>query len=315
MLGSSPHRGERPGAPLTEVIRQATARLADAGVASPRADAVTLLAHVLDCDPGELARRVILRHTLPADRAPRFAALLQRRCAREPLQHLTGRAPFRRLELAVGPGVFVPRPETEIVAGLAVGACAGLPRPLVVDLCTGSACLALALADEVPGAVVHAVDLSEEALAWARRNVEASGLPLTLHHDDVTGDLPTLAELRGRVDVVVSNPPYIPPDAVPVDVEVARHDPAEALYGLGEDGLHVPRAVVAAAARLLRPGGVLVLEHADVQSDALVAHLRGAPAGAEATGGDWCDVTAHRDLTGRPRAVRARRTGAHLSAS
>lgn len=298
-----------PGGPLSEVLRQATTRLAAAGVASPRADATTLLAFVLECDPGELQRRAILGQALPADLAPRFAALLTRRCAREPLQHLTGRAPFRRLDLAVGPGVFVPRPETEVVADLAIAACSGLPRPLVVDLCTGSACLALALADEVPGAQVHAVELSAEALAWARRNVEATGLPVTIHHDDVTGDLATLADLRGRVDVVVSNPPYVPPDAVPVDVEVARHDPEQALYGLGEDGLQIPRAVVAAAARLLRPGGVLVVEHADVQSDVLVAHLSGAREPEDAEGAVWTDVTAHADLTGRPRAVRARRAG------
>jgi len=302
--GRAPQDG---GAPLAEGLRQAGARLADAGVASPRADAATLLAFVLEIDTGELQRRAILGRRLPADLAPRFAALLDRRCAREPLQHLTGTAPFRRLELAVGPGVFVPRPETETVADLALAACAGLDRPVVVDLCTGSGALALAIADEVPGARVHAVETSPEALPWARRNIAATGLPVTLHDDDVTGDLPTVASLRGTVDVVVSNPPYIPPGAIPVDAEVAHHDPPQALYGGGDDGLDVPRAVVGAAALLLRPGGTLVMEHADVQSDALLAHLE--------ADGAWTEATAHTDLTGRPRAVRARRTGATGRAS
>jgi len=296
-------------APIAEVLRHARTRLAEAGVASPRVDASTLLAFVLEVDGGELQRRAILGHGLPPGLAPRFAALLDRRCAREPLQHLTGRAPFRRLDLAVGPGVFVPRPETELVADLAITACTGAARPLVVDLCTGSGCLALALADEVPGAEVHAVEVSEDALPWARRNIEATGLGVLLHYDDVTGPLDTLADLRGSVDVVVSNPPYVPPDAVPVDVEVARHDPRAALYGGGEDGLEIPRAVIAAAARLLRPGGSLVIEHADVQSAALVAHLEVAQTGA------WTDVAAHTDLTGRPRAVTARRAGPRVEAS
>ncbi|GAB47039.1 peptide chain release factor N(5)-glutamine methyltransferase [Mobilicoccus pelagius] len=295
------------GAPLAEVLRHTRSRLVEAGVASPHADAHSLLAFVLEIDTGELQRRAVLGRRFPADLAPRFAALLDRRCAREPLQHLTGTAPFRRLDLAVGPGVFVPRPETETVADLAIAACAGIDRPVVVDLCTGSGALALAIADEVPGSRVHAVETSSEALPWARRNIAGTGLPVTLHDDDVTGDLPTVAPLRGTVDVVVSNPPYIPPGAIPVDAEVARHDPPRALYGGGDDGLEIPRAVAHAAAPLLRPGGVLVMEHADVQSDALVAHLRAGEA--------WTDVTAHTDLTDRPRAVRARRTDASGRAS
>ncbi len=280
-------------------------RLTDAGVTSPRADAATLLAFVLETDTGELHRRVILGRDLPAELAPRFAELLDRRCAREPLQHLTGTAPFRRLDLAVGPGVFVPRPETEVVAGLAIEALAG--GGVCVDLCTGSAAIALAVADEVPGATVHAVELSPAAVTWAAANIEATGLPVTLHEDDVTGRLDSLAELRGRVDVVVSNPPYIPSDAVPVDVEVADHDPTEALYGGGVDGLEIPRAVIEAAAALLVEGGMIVMEHADVQSDVLVAVL--------AADERWRDVAAHADLTGRPRAVSARRTSIHQVAS
>ncbi|GMA38703.1 peptide chain release factor N(5)-glutamine methyltransferase [Mobilicoccus caccae] len=290
-------------ADLREVVRQATARLSTAGVATPRVDACALLAFVLEVEVGELERRIVLGHGLPVDLAARFAALLERRCAREPLQHLTGRAGFRRLDLAVGPGVFVPRPETEVVAGLAIEELtrrdAG-ERLVAVDLCTGSGAIALALADEVPGVEVHAVEVSEAALVWTRRNIEETGLPVALHADDVTGRLDTLADLRGRVAVVVSNPPYIPPDAVPIDVEVAGHDPHEALYGGGRDGLDVPRAVVAAAAALLVPGGLLVMEHADVQSGTLTDLLSADDA--------WQDVAAHTDLTGRPRAVAARRT-------
>lgn len=292
-------------APLSTVLRQATARLAAAGVATPRADVTALLALVLETDASEVHRLSLLGRGLPAQSAPRFASLLERRCRREPLQHLTGRAPFRRLEVEVGPGVFVPRPETEVVAGVAVDE---LRRridvgeaPTAVDLCTGSAAIALALADEAPGACVHAVELSDEALVWARRNVEMTGLPVSLHADDVTGDLPSLRALRGRVAVVVSNPPYIPPEAVPVDVEVAEHDPRMALYGGGIDGLEVPRAVVDAAAALLAEGGLLVMEHADVQSAALVEALSVDPR--------WREVTPHADLTGRPRLVSARRAG------
>lgn len=296
------------GAPLAEVLRQATARLAAAGVATPRADATTLLAHVVEVDTGELARLAILGRRLAPEVAPRFAALMDRRCEREPLQHLTGRAPFRGIELAVGPGVFVPRPETEVVAGHAIDEltrvrATGRSETTAVDLCTGSGAIALAIADEVPGVRVVAVEFSDDALIWARQNVEArrpvTGGGVELVRADVTTDLPQLGDLRGRVDVVVSNPPYIPPDAVPVDVEVARHDPHAALYGLGEDGLQVPRAVAERAADLLRPDGLFVMEHADVQSDAMVAHLAADPR--------WTEVAAHEDLTGRPRYVSARR--------
>ncbi|MDO5629768.1 MAG: peptide chain release factor N(5)-glutamine methyltransferase [Mobilicoccus sp.] len=292
-------------APLDVVLAHTRTRLTRAGITSADAEARVLLAHMLGVDRGELARRLILGGHLPADVAPTFAALVSRRCAREPLQHLTGLAAFRRLELHVGPGVFVPRPETEVVAGLAIDALRLVDgrRPIAVDLCTGSGAIALALADEVPEAIVHAVELSQDALAWTRRNVEHTGLEVTVHAGDATdarfAAVPELAALTGTVDVVVSNPPYIPSDMVPVDVEVAEHDPHQALYGGGDDGLDIPRRVLAAAAALLRPGGVVVMEHADTQSDALVGHLRAA--------GGWREVTAHDDLTGRPRAVSARR--------
>src|SRR5690606_16899961 len=182
--------------------------------------------------------------------------LVERRAAREPLQHLVGSAGFRGIELLVGPGVFVPRPETEQVAGAAIDAAERVVRErgraVVVDLCTGSGAIALAVAAEVPAARVHAVELDTAALGWARRNLEAS--PDRDRVGVLRGDARTaLVELDGTVDVVVANPPYIPPDAEPVDPEVRDHDPAVALYGLGPDGLEVPRGIVRAAARLLRP--------------------------------------------------------------
>nr|WP_205709120.1 peptide chain release factor N(5)-glutamine methyltransferase [Kineococcus siccus] len=279
------------------MLAEATGRLAAAGVPSPRADAEVLLAHALGVDRGRLG--VLAALGGPAPDAGRFADLLDQRADRVPLQHLTGRAGFRALELLVGPGVFVPRPETEGVAQLAVDEAGRLAaaggRPVVVDLCTGSGAIALAVATEVPQASVHAVELDPLAHAWAQRNAEHTGVELDLR----LGDAATaFGDLDARVDVVVSNPPYVPPGAVPQEREVAEHDPEVALYGGGDDGLEVPRRVVAAAARLLRPGGLVVVEHAEVQEH-----------GARRMFGDasWRDVAGHHDLTGRPRSTTARR--------
>ncbi|GAA1862053.1 peptide chain release factor N(5)-glutamine methyltransferase [Myceligenerans crystallogenes] len=278
------------------LIRQATLTLSDAGVPSPRVDAELLLAHVLAVDPGEVRRRAVMGAPVSDDDAARFATLLTRRAAREPLQHLTGEAHFRHLTLAVGPGVFVPRPETEQVAQTAIDEALRLPASVVVDLCTGSGAIALAVATEVPSARVYAVELDAGAHEWAARNVAAVGAPVHL----VKGDARTaLRELDGTTDVVVSNPPYVPPDAVPRDPEVAEHDPAIALYGLGADGLEVPRGIAAAAARLLRPGGLFVMEHAEVQAAS-------ARAVVDATG-SFEPAETRDDLTGRPRMVIARR--------
>lgn len=279
-------------APVRALLTTAATLLREAGVASPDHDAAELLAFVLGTTRGRLP----LVEEVPPSAVEQYDALLARRAAREPLQHLTGVAHFRFVELAVGPGVFVPRPETELLAGWAVEQAAALEHPVVVDLCTGSGAIAIAVAREVPHAEVHAVELDEQALAWAARNVSA----LTPRVDLRAGDAGTaFPDLDGLVDVVVSNPPYVPPGAVPVDPEVRDHDPAVALYGLGPDGLQVPRAVVAAAARLLRPAGLLVVEHADVQQDALCLVLT--------TAGQWDDVAGHRDLTERPRYLTARR--------
>jgi release factor glutamine methyltransferase len=274
----------------------ATRALADEGVPSPEADALALAAFVLGSDVADVRRRMVLADEADAGFVDRYAGLVSERRARVPLQHLTGRAGFRRLDLAVGPGVFVPRPETELVAGIAIAEARGRATPTVVDLCTGSGAIALAVADEVPGARVHAVELGPEAHAWAERNVADTRLPVDLRLGDATTAFP---ELEGQVDVVVSNPPYIPTGMVPLDPEVRDHDPELALYGGSEDGLRIPLAVAARGARLLRPGGLLVMEHADSQGESLPAALHRTC--------HWQDVTDHPDLTGRPRAVTARR--------
>ena len=274
------------------LVAEAVRRLADAGVASPETDAEILLAHVLGTDRSRL---VLVDEVADGDRAA-YDALVGRRAAREPLQHLTGRAYFRHVELAVGPGVFVPRPETELLAGWAVDQASGLGSsraPVVVDLGTGSGAIAKAVADEVPHARVHAVELDEAAHGWATTNLAGTGVDLRL------GDLGTaFDDLAGRVDVVVSNPPYIPLDAwESVALEVRDHDPALALWS-GADGLDAMRVVEARAALLLAPGGVVGVEHADAQGES-------APAVFAATG-RWADVRDHRDLAGRPRFVTAR---------
>jgi release factor glutamine methyltransferase len=219
-----------------------------------------------------------------------------------PLQHLTGTAPFRHLELAVGPGVFVPRPETELIAGWVLDRIAGLAAPTVVDLGTGSGAIALSVANEHPGARVVAVERDAGAIEWTRHNAAtraaAGDTPVEVRSGDMT-DRSLLRVLDGRVDVVVSNPPYVP-DGARLPREVADHDPPLALWG-GPDGLDVVRGLLRTAARLLRPGGWLGIEHADQQGSALPALVRG--------GGRWAEVIDHPDLAGRPRYTTARLTG------
>ncbi|GAB3196425.1 peptide chain release factor N(5)-glutamine methyltransferase [Nocardioides hungaricus] len=274
------------------LLFEAVARLRGAGVASPEHDAAELLAHVLGTTRAGLA---LVDDVGPAA-AERYAALLDRREDREPLQHLTGVAWFRHVELAVGPGVFVPRPETELLAGWAIEhlvSTGSTDGGVVADLCTGSGAIAKAVKDEVPGAEVHAVELSEEALAWAARNLAGTGVDLR------RGDLATaLDDLAGAVDVITCNPPYVPLEAwESVAPEARDHDPHLALFS-GADGLDAIRVLADRAAALLRPGGVVGCEHADVQGES-------APAVFAATG-RWADVRDHRDLAGRPRFTTAR---------
>lgn len=275
---------------VRETLAAATQRLRDAGLEAPRADAEILAAHVL----GVRQARVALTEAFTAAQVEAYDAAVERRAAHEPVQHITGTAYFRHLTLAVGPGVFVPRPETESLAGWVVDALAGRDDTVVVDLCTGSAAVALAVATERPGAAVHAVEVDERAHAWARRNVDAvAPHAVHLHLGDVRD---ALHDLDGSVDVVVANPPYVPAGAaVPADV---RRDPGLALYA-GTDGLDGVRLVAEAAARLLAPGGLLACEHDDGHGEAAPALLRHL--------GGWTGVRDHDDLAGRPRFVTATR--------
>lgn len=272
-----------------ELVERASSALEQAGVASPRYDAEELLAHVT----GVQRMRLRFVDAVSSGDEQAYADLVARRAKREPLQHLIGEAPFRHVMVKVGPGVFVPRPETEIVAGWVIETARQLSEnPVVVDLCTGSGAIALAIATELPGARVYACELDPGAHAWAERNL--AGNPVTLALGDAADAFP---ELDGTVDVVVSNPPYIPMDAYEsVEPEVRDHDPALALWS-GPDGLDAVRVVERSAARLLRPGGWAVVEHADVQGET-------APAVFAATGA-WTNVRDNPDLSGKARFVTA----------
>lgn len=274
---------------LRERRREWSARLAEAGVESPDSDVTLLLSHVLETSPGNL----VLVDDLSPEQAATVEDLVARRAERVPLQHLTGRAWFRHVELEVGPGVFVPRPETELLAGWAVEACAGLESPVVIDLCTGSGAIAKAVADELPHARVHAVEMDPDAHRWAERNLSGTEVDLRL------GDMASaFDDLAGEVDVVVCNPPYIPLEAWESVAREARdHDPHLALFS-GQDGLDAMRVLEERAALLLRPGGAVGAEHADVQGES-------AP-GVFVAAGRWSDVRDHRDLAGRARFLTAR---------
>ena len=275
---------------LSPIVAAAADELAEAGVASPRADAELIAAHVLEVPRGRLA----LIESLRPDQLHRFTTLVAERARRIPLQHLLGTAAFRHLELAVGDGVFVPRPETELLAGWGIERTP--PRGVVVDLCSGTGAIALAVADESKAARVIAVERSRVALDYLRRN--AIPFPsVEVVEGDVTDPALLTAE-HGAVDVLLCNPPYVP-DGTEVPPEVADHDPAEAVFG-GADGLAVIRPVIALAAVLLKPGGVVGVEHDDVHGDAVPSLLR--------ADGRFDQVTAHPDYSGRPRFATARRT-------
>ena len=285
------------GEELAQVLAHATAALAQ--VPSPRVDAELLAAHLLHGGSrAELQRALLMGERLTPAQVAEYEALVARRASREPLQHITGSAPFYRLELSVGPGVFVPRPETELLveealkvlsarAKSASGTASATGAPRVVDLCTGSGAIAAAIKSELPNAQVFAVELSEEAIPYTRKNLEPLGVHL------VQGDaLTALPELAGTFDAVLSNPPYIPPANVPADPEAALHDPDMALYGGGEDGMQMPSAIAARAYELLAPGGFFMMEHDDTQEGAVAELLA-------RVGFERCYPV--RDLNGRPR--------------
>ncbi|GAA1118437.1 peptide chain release factor N(5)-glutamine methyltransferase [Citricoccus alkalitolerans] len=284
---------------LESLLRSSTELLAAAGVDSPRADAELLAAHVLGASRGEVAAWAIAGRRLDPLQSVDLRRLSISRATRTPLQYLTGTTTFRSVELKVGHGVFLPRPETELVAGAAIDAARAAgdrttANPLVVDLCTGSGAIAAAVATEVPGATVHAVEADPEAAWWAAANLAPRGV--ALHVADAATALP---DLDGRADVVVSNPPYVPDGRIPAQAE-ARRDPGLALYGGGADGMRVPTVVAATAARLLRPGGTLVMEHDDTQGELVAALLR--------RDGLFRGIRTQEDLNGRPRYTIAART-------
>jgi release factor glutamine methyltransferase len=283
---------------LDLLLRDAVASLAAAGVPDPRVDAELLAGYVMSLSRGAVQAAAIRGDAVSGEDAAALAALVARRAAREPLQHLTGRAPFRHLELEVGPGVFVPRPETELLAQLAIDALRAdaSPAPVAVDLGTGSGAIAIAMATEVPYARVHAIERSPEAFAWAARNA-ARLAPDNL--DVIMGDLAeaavSLAGLAGSVSVVASNPPYVPDDAIPRDPEVRLFDPPQALYG-GPDGLDVVRVLSGVGLVLARPGGLIAIEHGEWQGEDVRAVL---------TRDGWRAAATHPDLTTRDRVTTA----------
>jgi release factor glutamine methyltransferase len=275
-------------------VGRATERLAEAGFASPRGEAEQIAAAIHQVKRTQL-------HTVP-DSAfdARYWEAVNRRVTGEPLQHVTGLAFFRYLELRVGPGVFVPRPETEVVAGWAIDRLHDMDvkDPIVVDLGTGSGAIALSIAQEVPRSRVHAVEKDPTAYIYAARNVEESDERgrVRLHLAALGSALP---ELDGTVDLVISNPPYIPmSEWEHVAPEARDYDPPEALWGGGDDGLDAMREVERTARRLLRPGGFSVVEHSDLQGASVYWIF------TEDNG--WRDVTNHRDLARRDRFVTAR---------
>lgn len=274
---------------LRRAIDSATTVLAAAGIDSAHCDAEKLAVHLAGTDRGRLALAD------PPDDVffTRYRDVVSARARRVPLQHLTGTAAFGPVTLHVGPGVFVPRPETESILEWATAQRLGT-RPVIVDLCTGSGALALALSQHWPVARVLGVDDSDAALDYARRNCAGTALEL-VHADVATPGL--LTELDGQVDLVVANPPYIPDGAL-LEPEVAQHDPHHALFG-GPDGMTVIAAVTRLAGRWLRPGGVFAVEHDETTSSLTVELVSGTEL--------FEDIVSRRDLVGRPRFVTSRR--------
>ena len=280
---------------IIEALAEAGDSLSSVGIASPQAEARQLVAHVLGCNLAELDLRLTFGFDLSTKQAAALHQLLERRLSREPLQHILGKAPFRYLELTVGPGVFVPRPETEAVCELAITALRAITnrQPLALDIGTGSGAIAAALATETAARVI-AIELSPAAAEYAAKNFAELSAAVELRVGDFRDKS---SDLFGLLDVLISNPPYIPESAVPIDTEVRDYDPDLALYS-GPDGLDLIRELAVFGLLLLKPGGKLILEHADGQSDAVVELLLSS---------GWSDVLPHPDATGRLRAVTANR--------
>lgn len=314
---------------VRDLLVDAERRLTNVGVPSPNVDAAEIIAYALGTTRG----RMILQDPVNSEQRVAIEQMLTRRLTRVPLQHLVGSTGFRHLDIAVGPGVFIPRPETELVAEAAIRELAEQPvaSRIAVDLCTGSGAIAIALGTEVDHSRVYAVELSEDAIGWTRRNVAAYDEQLTslgsrvevFQHDATTAAEPEgpLARFVGQVSVVVTNPPYIPAGMIPREPEVRDHEPRMALYG-GDDGLDVVRGVLRTAAILLKPGGLLVVEHADVQG--ADAGMSGVPGVARAMTADhivaaqshtaagapvWTDVVDRIDFNRLPRFTICRRAG------
>ncbi len=283
-------------------VAEAQRVLTDAGVASARVDAELLAAHVLGVPRGRLPMVPLVDPSV----VEALRMLVSRRALRVPLQHLTGTAPMGAIDVAVGPGVFIPRPETEVLLAWGLAALRGVAQPLVIDLCTGSGALALALAHARPDAQVHAVERDPVALSWARRNLDtraaAGDTPVVLYAGDIA-DPGLLGALDGMAHLVLCNPPYVPVGAL-VAPEVALHDPPAAVFA-GPDGLAVIGDVVRTGTRLLREGGSIAIEHDDSHAVAVPALLAARRV--------LTDVADHVDLAGRPRFATARRVALPVS--
>lgn len=279
-----------------DVIRDAAVQLREAGIETPEHDAKLLLAEAAGVELRDVDKALLMGEELgTAEQLARFQSMLARRAKREPLQYITGHAPFRYLDLKVGPGVFIPRPETETVvqAGLDWLTEHGMIHPRVVDLCAGSGAIGLSVVSEVPGSQVWAVELSLNTAEWTNRNLAetakrypsiASNYQLEIA--DATS-LATLAQLDGTIDIVITNPPYVPESDVPEQPEVRDWDPELALYGGSMDGTLIPERIIERAYRLLKPGGALVMEHDVTQGDRLVAYAKAAGFTTASTGRDW----------------------------
>ena len=278
---------------VSELLSESSSKLKEAGVISATVDAELITCFCLGISRSELSLMVATNQEFPQESLDKFQLALARRVARQPLQHITGTAPFRHLELNVGPGVFTPRPETEQVVGFAMEKITNFQSPLIVDLCSGSGAIAISLATEIPESKVFAVEKSEEAFGYLLQNAASYGLvDYYLRNEDLQN---SLSELDGKVDLVISNPPYIPNDAIPMDLEVQLHEPSMSLYG-GVDGLDVIRQISIRAKKLLKSGGLLVLEHADSQSNAI---------GKLLLAGGWLEIEARADLAGKERMISA----------